>query len=417
MASSRGLIAINKVANNSKQNSFGTFTNLGLNSLIVTGRVISIILDETHPRFKEFGEWNGLGTIEFDLVDSPTPPNQLYPTARPVDPSIKSFPLINEIVYILALPNTNIGEFSSTKTNYYINTVGIWNHPHHNAFPQNSNILPPSQQKDYIQTELGSVRRVTDQSTEIFLGRTFIERGNIHPLLPFEGDKIIEGRWGNSIRFGSTVTGSVNTWSSTGTNGDPITIIRNGQGNQTDEGWVPTVEDINNDDTSIYLASTQKIPLQSQAVNINQYFSYPDNGKPTNPDEYAGKQIILNSGRLVFNTTQDHLLLSSQKSIGFTAIESINFDTTGPVVLQSGEVYLGSKNATEPVLLGQSTINLLQTLLQELATLTNILSLQVGVPPGAPLAPTNTQAALTNTTITNLITQLNGLLSNSVKTV
>ncbi len=35
-----------------------------------------------------------------------------------------------------------------------------------------------------------------------------------------------------------------------------------------------------------------------------------------------------NSGRLVFNTTQDHLLLSSQKSIGFTAIESINFDTT-----------------------------------------------------------------------------------------
>jgi hypothetical protein len=85
--------------------------------------------------------------------------------------------------------------------------------------------------------------------------------------------------------------------------------------------------------------------------------------------------------------------------------------------LQAGEVYLGSKNATEPVLLGQSTINLLQTLLQELATLTNILSLQVGVPPGAPLAPTNTQAALTNTTITNLLTQLNGLMSNSVKTV
>jgi len=417
MASSRGLIAINNVANNSKDNSFNTFTNIGLNSLIITGRVVSIILDETHPRFKEFGEWNGLGTIEFDLVDAPTPPNQLYPIARPVDPSVKSFPLINEIVYILALPNTNIGEFASTKTNYYINTVGIWNHPHHNAFPQNSNILPSSQQKDYVETELGSVRRVTDQSTEIFLGRTFVERGNIHPLLPFEGDKIIEGRWGNSIRLGSTVKDTLNTWSSIGENGDPITIIRNGQGNQTDEGWVPTIEDINNDDTSIYLTSTQKIPLQSQAVNINQYFSYPDNGKPTNPDEYAGKQIILNSGRLVFNTTQDHLLLSSQKSIGFTAIESINFDTTGPTILQSGEVYLGSKNATEPVLLGQSTINLLQTLLQELATLTNILSLQVGVPPGAPLAPTNTQAALTNATITNLITQLNGLMSNSVKTV
>jgi len=414
MASSRGLIAINNVANSSKQNSFGTFTNLGLNSLIIAGRVISIVLDETHPRFQEFGEWNGLGTIEFDLVDSPTPPNQLYPTARPLDPSVKSLPLINEIVYILALPNTNIGEFSTTKTNYYINTVGIWNHPHHNAFPQNSNLLPPSQQKDYVQTELGSVRRVTDQSTEIFLGRTFIERGDIHPLLPFEGDKIIEGRWGNSIRFGSTVTGSLNTWSSIGQNGDPITILRNGQGVQTDEGWIPTVEDINNDDSSAYFTSTQKIPIE--VSSINDYFSYKNN-PPVKPNEYAGRQIILNSGRLVFNTTEDHLLFSSKKSINLNAVESINFDTIGPVVLQAGEVYLGSKNATEPVLLGQSTINLLQTLLQELATLTNILSLQVGVPPGAPLAPTNTQAVLTNATITNLLTQLNGLMSNSVKTV
>ena len=230
----------------------------------------------------------------------------------------------------------------------------------------------------------------------------------------FEGDKIIEGRWGNSMRLGSTVKNTPNTWSSTGENGDPITIIRNGQGNQTDEGWIPTIEDINNDDTSIYFTSTQKIPLE--ASSINDYFSYKSN-PPARPNEYAGKQILLNSGRLVFNTTEDHLLLSSIKSINLNAVESINFDTTGPIVLQSGEVYLGSKNATEPVLLGQSTVNLLQTLLQELATLTNILSLQVGVPPGVPLAPTNVQAALTNITITNLLIQLNGLMSNSVKTV
>jgi hypothetical protein len=381
---------------------------------LIFGRIKSIILDETHPRFNELGGWNALGTIEFETVATPTPNTQLLPTAKPLDPTFKSFPLINEIVYILALPNTDIGEFASTKTNYYINTVGIWNHPHHNAFPQNSNILPPSQQKDYVQTQLGSVRRVTDQSTEIFLGKTFVERGDIHPLLPFEGDKIIEGRWGNSIRLGSTVKNTLNTWSSTGENGDPITIIRNGQGNQTDEGWIPTIEDINNDDTSIYFTSTQKIPLE--ASSINDYFSYASN-PPARPNEYAGKQIILNSGRLVFNTTEDHLLLSSIKSINLNAVESINFDTTGPIVLQSGEVYLGSKNATEPVLLGQSTVNLLQTLLQELATLTNILSLQVGVPPGVPLAPTNIQASLTNLTITNLLIQLNGLMSNSVKTV
>jgi hypothetical protein len=38
---------------------------------------------------------------------------------------------------------------------------------------------------------------------------------NIHPLLPYEGDMLYEGRFGNSIRFGSTVKNSSipNPWS------------------------------------------------------------------------------------------------------------------------------------------------------------------------------------------------------------
>lgn len=387
-----------------------------LKSKKTLGRVVSIVLNEKHPRFKELGEWNALGTIEYTLVDNPTPANAILPIAKPADPNLKNYPILNEIVLISNLPNTDIGQFASSAIPYYTNIVALWNHPHHNAFPQNDNILPPSQQKDYIQTQLGSVRTVTNQSTEIFLGDTFVEKENIHPLLPFEGDVILEGRWGNSIRFGSTVTGSVNTWSSTGQNGDPVTILRNGQGIQSNEGWIPTVEDVNNDDSSIYLTSTQKIPLQSQAVEINQYFSYPDSGKPTDPNQYAGKQVILNSGRLVFNTTQDHLLLSSQKSIGFTAIESINFDTTNDIILQAGDVYLGSKNATEQVLLGNTTVNLLNTLIGELIKLTNTLA-TAQVTGFGPLATVNGQAAVINTTLLNLQAQLNTLLSNSVRTV
>ncbi len=80
-------------------------------------------------------------------------------------------------------------------------------------------------------------------------------------------------------------------------------------------------------------------------------------------------------------------------------------------------MYLGSKSATESVLLGNTTVQLLNTLISELVKLTNSLSIQVGVPPGAPLVPTNTTAALTNTTLLNLQAQLNTLLSNSVRTV
>ena len=424
----RGLIGINSRVNSSRENNFALLTGLNLKSLIAVGRIKSIVLDELHPRFEELGEWNGLGTIEYDNVQNPSSPQEKYLTAKPLDSSLKNFPLINEIVYILSLPNTEIGDTTTSKTKYYINTVGIWNHPHHNAFPQNSNILPPSQQKDYEQTQVGSVRRVTDQSTEIFLGRTFKERANIHPLLPFEGDRIIEGRWGNSIRFGSTVKGQIepNEWSSTGTDGDPIIILRNGQGQNpgdlgeaSNEGWLPITELINNDDSSIYLTSTQKIPIKVSSTNI--YYSYKT--KPTAPNQYAGRQIILNSGRLVFNTTEDHLLLSSKKSINLNSVESINFDTTQPIILSTypvsdgGGVFLGSKIASESVLLGDSTIELLKTLLKELQTLTNILSTQVGVPPGTPLAPTNTQAALTNITVTNLLNQLEGLKSKTVKTI
>ena len=351
------------------------------------GRIISIVLDETHPRFKELGEWNGLGTIEYTLVDQPVPINQSYPTAKPYDPSVRNFPLINEIVLISSFPNTDIGEFSSSKIAYYVSIVGIWNHPHHNAFPQNSNILPPSQQKDYVETGLGSVRRVTEQSTQIFLGKTFVERGNIHPLLPFEGDRILEGRWGNSMRLGSTVKNTPNTWSSTGENGDPITIIRNGQGNQTDEGWIPTIEDINNDDTSIYFTSTQKIPLEASSTSYSSYSSNP----PTTPNEYAGRQLLLNSGRLVFNSTEDHILLSSIKTVNINAINGFNVDSPQSVI-QSNSVLLGGINAVEPVLKGDTTINILVDLVNQLQALT--IALQTVTPQaGLAVAPAAAQLA------------------------
>jgi hypothetical protein len=355
---SKGLFASSKAQRN---------TSVSNNNLVF-GRVKSIILDESHPRYEELGGWNALGTIEFETVATPTANTQILPTAKPLDATFKSFPLINEIVYILALPNTDIGEFSTIKTNYYISIVGLWNHPHHNAFPQNSNILPPAQQKDYIQTQVGSVRRVTDQSTEIFLGETFVERGDIHPLLPFEGDKVLEGRWGNSIRFGSTVTGSLNNWSSTGENGDPITIIRNGQGDQTDEGWVPTIEDINNDDTSIYFTSTQKIPLEASSTSYSSYSSNP----PTKPNEYAGKQLILNSGRLVFNSTEDHILLSSKKTVNINAINGFNVDAPQSII-KSNQILLGGPNATEPLLKGDTTVALLSELTTQLAALATAL--------------------------------------------
>lgn len=406
-----GFSALNQNLNPNINNGFAVNALSQQANLITPVRVLSIVLNESHPRFQELGQWNALGTIEYEDVINPLPSPSL-PTAKPALSNNKKLPLINEIVYLLTLPDTNIDTISSNSEKYYIDVVSLWNHPHHNAYPTTPNSLPPSQQKDYIQTQLGNVRRVTDQSTEIFLGNTFKERANIHPILPFEGDVIYEGRWGNSIRIGSTVLNNPNNWSTTGSDGDPVMIIRNGQGNQSQEGWIPVVEDINNDESSIYLTSTQKIPINTSSKN---YLSYKTN-PPTNPSQFSGKQIILNSGRLVFNSTTDHVLLSSNKSINLNAIDGVNIDT--PITtIQSKQVKIGSKNATEPLLLGNKTIDTLNNLISNLNGFITICTSLVSTPPGTPLVPLNAAATQLSQQLLKIQSNLEKLKSNSSYTI
>jgi len=348
-------------------------------STITVARVTDILINNNSKNFGLLGEWNGLGVIQYETLATSLPNNRLenqlpisVGLARPLESNIKKFPLINELVYIIVAPNTNMGDSPYSVNAYYISTLSLWNHPHHNAFPSNPNVLPPSQQKDYIQTQAGSVRRVTDKSTEIKLGDTFKERANIHPLLPFEGDIIVEGRWGNSIRFGSTVKNNPNNWSEVGTDGDPITIIRNGQGLQSEEGWIPVTEDINNVISDICLTSTQKVPIKVASTN---YYSY-DKNPPTNPGTYTNPQIILNSGRLLLNSTSDHILLSSAKSINLNSKSSINIDSP-KLSVKANNIYLGENSnfdKNEPLVLGNQTANLLKKLVNSLSTFMQIAS-------------------------------------------
>ena len=217
------------------------------------------------------------------------------------------------------LPDTNIQSNVTTGTFYYFQSVNIWNSTHHNAIPNPylGESIPESQRQDYQQTETGNVRRVTDGSTEIELGDTFQERLDVRNLLPYEGDYIYQGRWGNTIRFGSTVTDAPipNPWSSVGENGDPITIIKNGQHEEDTDPWEPQVEDINTDLSSIYLTSTQALPIDVSSKSYNSYFN-----APTATNEFDSEQVVINSGRILFNSKDDNILLSSFDTINLNSI-------------------------------------------------------------------------------------------------
>jgi len=399
----------------SKFNQFTPSTN-GRGLQVFPVRVKKIILDDkTEPElFKKYGEWNSIGLILYEDAKNPLKNDDtryLDNFAYPLFPNIKHYPLINELVYIIRLPSPDIQSNTNNFTTYYFPPINNWNSIHHNAIPNNvfNSLLPESQQKDYTQINSGNVRRVTDGSTEIPLGNTFVEKTDIKSLLPYEGDVIYEGRWGNSIRIGSTVNNAniVNNWSTSGNNGDPLIIIRNGQFSDGKDPWVPIVEDINKDKSSVYITSTQKIPLKAAQTNNKSYTTEP----PTSPDQYSGNQIILNSGRLVFNSNSDHILLSSAKTISFNAVKGFNFDTDKNFIINSKQIKLGNKDATEPLLLGNKTITLLQQILISLQSLANALP-TVGTPvPGAPNIAVASTAANLSATLSQLIPQLESLKS------
>lgn len=350
--------------------------------------VKDIVLNDTSKYFTNVGEWNGIGTVYFKKVKGNNYKSEGF--AKPYFSNFSNYPLLEELVYIFSLPSPDIQTNNFKEIYYYITPLNIWNSNHHNGIPnifENKN-LPDSQKRDYVQTQAGAVRRVEDGSSDINLGQTFKERSNIKPVKKFEGDVVLEGRLGNSIRLGSTNqidSAPLNNWSELGYSGDPILILRNGQGDTGSVGFLPTEENINQDPSSIYLTSTQKIPFQVASSN---YLSYKED-TPTLPNQYSGKQILINSGRLIFNSSEDHLLLSSKKSISLNSITGLNIDTN-KVTFQTEYIYLGSKSATEPLVLGDA----LEAVIKELISIVQDIAVQsaVAANSGGPIPTLNQKA-------------------------
>ena len=416
-----GLVGSTSGAGSSKQNNNLENKISNAQGKVVAARVIDIVLDENHKYYELVGQWNGIGAIFYEIVNKSG--TKSYPNfALPYDSQLKTYPLINEIVLLISLPNQSLGLVSSNESYFYMSPLGIWNHPHHDAYPNVlDGINDQEQTRDYPTTTSGSVRRVTDGSTEIDLNssnpsqNTFVEKVNIHPLLPFMGDSLLEGRHGQSLRFGSTAKSKSekkNNWSDSGTNGDPITILKNGQPSKvSDEGWIPITENINDDLSSIYLTSTQKLPYNLSIEKPEKWIK-----SPTFPGQYILPQILLNSSQISINSKEDSILLSSKKSIGLTCEDEINL-TGNNTVLDTTNLYLGSKRATESVLLGDKTINTLKQITSLLKSITNVLQLDQMYPAGIPVpnGPLNVVSLTATQTLATIEASLDSLASKKVK--
>ena len=339
----------------------------------------------------------------------------------PFFPNLKNYPLVNETVLIIGLANKEYKNNFNNLTFYYLSPLNLWNSNQTNPIPYpTTKVTSNSQGKSYQEVEqTGNPNKSLETGNTTFKPGLYFNEDNIsNPTFPYEGDYIIDGRFGNSLRFGNTVPNGIvpvqNNWSTSGSIGDPITILTNKK--HTEQPTFNSItENINLDGSSAYFTSTQKIPIEVSSQN--DYLSYSENTAPTTPNTYIGEQIILNSGRLLFNSTQDHILLSSKKSINLNTVESVNIDAATQTVIQTPELYLGGIETAQPVVLGNDLVDLLTKILNDLNFLTGALKNQLGVPVGTPIGPTNLVAQAINDKIGDYKAELSNILSNTTKTV
>lgn len=136
----------------------------------------------------------------------------------------------------------------------------------------------------------------------------------IDRLQPFEGDDLFEGRFGQSIRMTSTISGDTSvyskkpSWKGSG-NGDPMMIFRVKKGSGSGNAY--TVEDLKDDDSSIYLTSKQTLNSLKAGFDKNTDAKQIGNWS-------GGSQVVLDADRVVINSKKDMLFLIGAKEAVLT---------------------------------------------------------------------------------------------------
>lgn len=269
---------------------------------------------DTYTRKSEGQDSNMLFTI--DVIIKQNNNTKILHRVKPISSNIKQIPIKGESVLIFQGYNQNSSWITRRLQWYYFPTTGIQSRI-------NSNVVPVN--------------------TENFVADIdFVERST--PILqPYMGDIIFEGRYGNSIRFSSTInTGKYDiqpTWSGPETT-DPIIILSNSSKLDLDKNFV--VEDIESDDSSLYLTSTQTLDRLQLSTPLT-----------VNNANFKNSQFIGVGERIILRAKKDIAIIDSEKGI---------------VLNTPGEIKLGDDSATEPMVHGKVLEAIILKLMKAIAS-------------------------------------------------
>jgi hypothetical protein len=249
--------------------------------------------------------------------------NQQEIRAIPLNSNIKQIPRIGEhVLLVCGLSAENNSETTYSQW-YYVSSFSLMS-------DVNSNFL----------------QGVSDYSTTYVAPTSFTEQEKSF-LQPYEGDILFEGRFGNTIRLGSTVNGgqyqNLPSWKGS-VSGDPIIVLSNGQ-IYKQNSYV--VENIETDQSSLYLTSTQTIPslLLGDSNSRN-----PLNCFLPNESQFSKSQFIGVADRIVLKAKSDVAVIDSPSAI---------------ILNTTGEVRIGNDEADQSMVHGDVLLNIIQLLINQ----------------------------------------------------
>ncbi len=369
---------------------------------IFKGIVTEVILDENNQLIKDgkVPEFGKIGHIRFVPMNK----NSVFTEnnfAAPLDKNFNTLPIKNEKVDILS---SSTGYFYRRSNDNVTPNIDTADNMLERFFSGNKK--EDNNSSDYQSTaNTGIANKSSQDSGESKgFGDVFEDKQeDIHPLRYYEGDSLIESRFGQSIRF-SGYNNEEGTFS-------PTIILRNRENdtsqNDTEFGST-TEEDVNRDGSTIVLSSADyKLDFQPGVIDDggSSNFEQKPNSFEEYPSELTGDQILINSGRIILSAKDSEMIFYSKGNYGFISDSTLSIDNKGgisakvnapiefftqgsnyTIETETGQIHLGNGSSEEPLVLGETLVELLTDLCVAITQMTH------PTPAGPSLAPNNAQA-------------------------
>jgi hypothetical protein len=255
---------------------------------------------------------------------------KIFEKVKPANNNIKQIPIIGENVLVFQGFSHDSHRNKRDPQWYYTLPLGVQSGTNTNYLPINSVSFTP---------DPDAVERI------------------VSPLQPYLGDLLTEGRWGNSIRLGSTISTKMlapdlikkydvsPSWYGP-IIGAPIIILSNSK--ESKKGKQYSVENIEADYSSLYLTSEQQIKtiLLGDRNSRNPLTKF----LPAET-EYKNSQLIGSADRIILKAKTDVVVLDSP---------------IGIVLNTTGEVKIGNDAADQSMVHGDVLVSILQKIINQL---------------------------------------------------